>query len=484
MEDKSVEVLNVEQEDVNPFEETMISEKKAIAKDWDMGEGTSSLKSEDINGVQPKKKRRIGLKIFLFLLFVVLMGVLSYFFYFANPQKIVSNSLGRTSNTLSKLLPSKINKLDVGKDSSLNNNITFKTTKVGKLNKEVTNLLNNLNNVKANVVIDKDTTNKKLLGKADIDYKDTSIKAKYLFSDGKGYYYVQDLSDKYIKNGNSNIDFDMNVEKEIKNMKDFGEIVSKSLLNSLKSKNFHRKFTSTKINGKNKTVMKLSLTLNNKELNNIYKNIVKDIQKDSKANKILKDLNINAKDIDTSLDIAFVDNKVEYNVYADILTLKEYKTEVVVDKYRFVYEEDKKNEIDIYEKENLIFKVKKNKDSITLYNAVDDKVGTISIEDDKLNTKIEVEADYDSFKVDVDLNSKATEISSGDKFFITTKIDIDVRNKNEVLYQGIINVDSTLIGDVDIKEDITDSIKYSDIKKEDRDKYLEKLMTSLQKLME
>ena len=82
MEDKSVEVLNVEQEDVNPFEETMISEKKAIAKDWDMGEGTSSLKSEDINGVQPKKKRRIGLKIFLFLLFVVLMGVLSYFFYF------------------------------------------------------------------------------------------------------------------------------------------------------------------------------------------------------------------------------------------------------------------------------------------------------------------------------------------------------------------------------------------------------------------
>lgn len=484
-----LEKVETVDDDKNPFEETFVSEKGAVAEE--MNEEAKELKSEDINTPKTKKKGKKGLVIGIICLLLLLgLGAAGYLFYYSNPKRIISASINDVSAKLDKNL--KGSEIDLGEQSTISNDITFDIEMdkdaVKDAGEETANILKNLKNLKSNVTIIKDASKDQLLGtvKVDLD-KDNLLSGKYLIDGEKEYYYFDGLSSKYIENEDK-LGFKVREDDNeiVNDLKYLNKFVTKSFVSHLDNDYFTKEVATTKINDKDKKVLKTTLKIDNTAAHKILNAVIKDIQNDSKATKILKDNNVNAKELNIKDDVKLLNKSLEYTSYVDYLTMKEYKSELIIEEAKLTYEKGKISTLELYSGDSLQGKLKitnnkENKD-IVIYDGESKEIGTVAIANGKKKKSLIADFDYQGMKLNFSIESNIKEIDKDAQYFVDTKLIVDVKQDKQQLFKLTSNIKSTMENTADIKETVKDAIKSKDLKEEDQNKFMEKLNNSMMKL--
>ncbi|MBQ3469063.1 MAG: hypothetical protein IJH18_03260 [Bacilli bacterium] len=489
VEEPVLEKVETVEDDKNPFEETFVSEKGAVAEE--MNEAAEKLKSEDINTPKTKKKGKKGVIIAIICLLLLLgLGVAGYLFYYSNPKRLISASINDVSAKLDKTI--KGSDIDLGEQSTISNDITFDIEAdkeaLKDVDEETNKVLNNLKKLKSNITIIKDASKDQMLSTVKIDLdKDNLLSGKYLIDGEKEYYYLDGLSSKYIENedklGLKVREDDNEVFEDLKYLNKF---VTKSFVSHLDNKYFTKEMATTKINDKNKKVLKTTLKIDNDAAHKIINAVIKDIQNDSRATKILKDNDINAKELTVKDDVKLLDKGLEYNSYVDYISMKEYKSELIIEDAKLSYEKGKISTLELYSDDKLQGKLKitNNKENrdIVIYDGNSKEIGTVAIANGKRKKSLIADIDYMGTKMSFSIESNIKEIAKDTQYFVDTKVIADIKQDKQQLFKITSDIKSTMENTAEIKETVKDAIKSKDLKEEDQNKFMEKLNNSMMKL--
>ena len=275
-------------------------------------------------------KKKLMVAIIVILGIALIGGGCFYLFYLGNNKRIFASAVDEISNELG----SAMDFFSVNE----NNQESYTSTEQMKfdidvneqlLTPEYVTLLENISNVDTTIITSYDADNEQSLLTLNSNLNGTELlNMKYLIQDNKQYLFIQDVLANYIELG----EMDSNVEittDEISYLYD-------TILNSFKNNLRYEYFTTTNnqiitIDGKKARTKKITLSLTDKILNDIAKNILNDLQQDDRATEILtrfySDFS-NYKMSDTTSDS---DYYPEINVYVDSFTFEERMVEFVIE---------------------------------------------------------------------------------------------------------------------------------------------------------
>ncbi len=275
-------------------------------------------------------KKKLMVAIIVILGIALIGGGCFYLFYLGNNKRIFASAVDEISNELGSAM-------DFFSVSE-NNQESYTSTEQMKfdidvneqlLTPEYVTLLENISNVDTTIITSYDADNEQSLLTLNSNLNGTELlNMKYLIQDNKQYLFIQDVLANYIELG----EMDSNVEittDEISYLYD-------TILNSFKNNLRDEYFTTTNnqiitIDGKKARTKKITLSLTDKIVNDIAKNILNDLQQDDRATEILtrfySDFS-NYKMSDTTSDSAYYP---EINVYVDSFTFEERMVEFVIE---------------------------------------------------------------------------------------------------------------------------------------------------------
>lgn len=275
-------------------------------------------------------KKKLMVAIIVILGIALIGGGCFYLFYLGNNKRIFASAVDEISNELGSAM-------DFFSVSE-NNQESYTSTEQMKfdidvneqlLTPEYVTLLENISNVDTTIITSYDADNEQSLLTLNSNLNGTELlNMKYLIQDNKQYLFIQDVLANYIELG----EMDSNVEittEEISYLYD-------TILNSFKNNLRDEYFTTTNnqiitIDGKKARTKKITLSLTDKIVNDIAKNILSDLQQDDRATEILtrfySDFS-NYKMSDTTSDS---DYYPEINVYVDSFTFEERMVEFVIE---------------------------------------------------------------------------------------------------------------------------------------------------------
>ena len=275
-------------------------------------------------------KKKLMVAIIVILGIALIGGGCFYLFYLGNNKRIFASAVDEISNELGSAM-------DFFSVSE-NNQESYTSTEQMKfdidvneqlLTPEYVTLLENISNVDTTIITSYDADNEQSLLTLNSNLNGTELlNMKYLIQDNKQYLFIQDVLANYIELG----EMDSNVEittDEISYLYD-------TILNSFKNNLRDEYFTTTNnqiitIDGKKARTKKITLSLTDKIVNDIAKNILSDLQQDDRATEILtrfySDFS-NYKMSDTTSDS---DYYPEINVYVDSFTFEERMVEFVIE---------------------------------------------------------------------------------------------------------------------------------------------------------
>lgn len=215
------------------------------------------------------KNSKKGLAIVLIIIAVIVAGVLFYFFRPVSAKETFVRAINST--------------IDYSKEKYLKTEETTNTTITlsGKIDTQAESgkeIANYINQSKLMFNVQADTKNKRALLSADVDYQNENLLSGKIFyqNDGKIYFYVQDLFDKYFKYDINEL---LNDEEDKGQIKEFltgtasekndmakaSQILKGVISENLKDEYFSKENT----NGMTKNTMKLSST----DIGTLAKNI-------------------------------------------------------------------------------------------------------------------------------------------------------------------------------------------------------------------
>ena len=275
-------------------------------------------------------KKKLMVAIIVILGIALIGGGCFYLFYLGNNKRIFASAVDEISNELGSAM-------DFFSVSE-NNQESYTSTEQMKfdivvneqlLRPEYVTVLENISNVDTTIITSYDADNEQSLLTLNSNLNGTELlNMKYLIQDNKQYLFIQDVLANYIELG----EMDSNVEittDEISYLYD-------TILNSFKNNLRDEYFTTTNnqiitIDGKKARTKKITLSLTDKIVNDIAKNILSDLQQDDRATEILtrfySDFS-NYKMSDTTSDS---DYYPEINVYVDSFTFEERMVEFVIE---------------------------------------------------------------------------------------------------------------------------------------------------------
>ena len=224
---------------------------------------------------------------FLLLLFGIYLSCTN------NKTKIIEE----TTNSISDSI---ISIFDKDEKFYLDNNFTIESSinsyvKLDETNKELIDyieFLNNISKIKTNIKITQNEEESKLLYTIN-SKKDNNnyINIKYFIKDSTGYYYNDYITNKYINVGNNNYFESINKNTTTRdNINYIKKIVLESLNNNIAKEYSKQTRENTSYNN---TVLKanvVEIELDNRKINNLYKDIIEDLRKDKKSLFILNNI--------------------------------------------------------------------------------------------------------------------------------------------------------------------------------------------------
>lgn len=436
-----------------------------------------------------KKKGKILKNNYPFVMIIIAMTMISsglYLNYHTNPKILLS----KTFNNLIKIVENTKSNEDItgiSENFTLNSNIKFNIgnqsiqKSIDTKDTQNKNLITNLNNTTTNLTLVQDKTNKKMY--ASINSKlgqEELINAKYLVENATEYYYVKDIVNNYVNNGNSGYFEALNSATTTKeNIIYILKITSKSLEKRLKNEYFTTTKEQTLLNNKIKKLNKISLKLTDTTTKELVNNIIIDLKEDKKANQIL-----------TSLDKNFFKNIIDsenkiFN-YNEIITINMYITNLGnIKKYELIYlNKEKENKLtyeveteQIYYIENnqIIYDIKyessEDEKNLIFYNVQGEEQGKIVYDKTINRTLINGNLKRKSDIIDIIYDSSIEDIEKNISY--TNKINflLKVSSPTGNIVNTTININNNIKSSTMINEDTTASVFASSLT-EDEEKLL------------
>lgn len=352
------------------------------------------------------------------------------------------------------------------------------------------NLINNLSKTDNQLIFKQDKDNEKLF----IDYKSTYnsnelISYKYLIENNTEYYYLKGFLDNYINNGTSNyFETLKNNETNRENIKYVYEVFINSFKDNLKKEYFTKTGEKVEIAGKEKTLQKVTLELDNNRLIDIFTHILEDLKKDEKANKILTGIDNDFKDKKVSKKTTYLDKdqKLIFSAYVDNLTykIKKYQLDIVAkdDCNTITYEVDKQDILNIYENKTLVssslITYKENQIIMDIKDKYKNSIGQILIKNENNSYQISVNIQKDDVNFNFSINQNLDNIKKNKSYNSKLNIIGLISSQNSVLASIKIDADNKVSTGAEINEN-TDKATFAKDLDSNKQQQLQQVFTNI-----
>lgn len=370
-----------------------------------------------------KRKRINPLSIVLSLLIIIVILFSAVYLIYSSPKRLLIKGMEKITGNLEYLYEPLKNNIniegntttvgDILLDIKLNNEEVDKNTKT---------IIENLNKSKITYKYEKDLTNKKtifnMLGSLE---KKEIFNINFYSIQNKQYIFLKNIYEKYIEVGTIEKLEETSTTKTIEEIKYLSTLIKKSFLENINETNINNEKVNISINNKELNVKKTTLLITPKDQIELYKKVIDYMNKDEKAQDILKRYDI---DLKKEMD----DNKSAKNIKFS------------------VYYKDLSNEIVMME----------------LINGADEKiVYTVGSEDvielfnnNKVVFRFSFKLEPDKFIINIKLSDNTILTINGEKFL-----------EDYIFTLNLINTEYTVIGKFILNyETITPNIEYTVIK--------------------
>lgn len=430
---------------------------------------------------------------------LIIIGIFIYFF--ESNQRMIAKGIDNITTIMEKKLFMNTKNLNVGEDYTINGDLTF-NIESNYLNQLATysseyqtyaNLINNLSKTKNKVVIKHDKTNKKLFMSLDSNYNGIDLlDLKYLIENNTEYYYIKGFMDSYINNGTSNYfeALDNNTTNK-ENMEYIYKFVLSSFKSNLKDDYFKKETVKVKIDNKEKTYKKTTLSIDDKILKEIAKNILSDLKNDKKANKILVSIDKDFKKAKVSSSTNYLSDgeKIEFSVYSNnIYQIKKYELKYVQDNNNtlLTYEVSSKK-LESYVNDQLQgyleFNSEKDKTNINIMDSNSKNIGKITITKTKDSYSITTNFSVSEVKITMSIENKISNVIKNKSYNQNLILKASIVSNNVSLANINMNINSKVKKGVKINEDTSNVILASDVSEDKKEAFMNTIMTTLTNLM-
>ena len=416
-------------------------------------------------------------------IFLILVGIKYY--KVSSKEYILSNAI---KNVYTKVKSNiKLPSLIKSDNYSLTSTIQYNTTNNTTLN---TNLLSYLNNANTKLTLIHSKDNKKLFLDINTNKDNTDIiNYKKYIENSTNYVKVEEVSNNYINLGNDN--YFENFSKDDNTISNIDYIITKYIELipiSLTEDNLAMTREKVLVNKEEKSVYKITYSIDNHELVKLINKLKNNIKNDKKAYSILTnyDKDYFNKTVEEKDKLLKSKQQIIINVYTDYFyNIIKYEIEFLNDLDSKIYSLDvADNNILLTTLKNHkvinYFEITKsnNKYLINVKNSKEEDVGSIEFENDKLSTSLILSYSDDIYKHDILLDRKLTENNYGYNEVIKydqIKTNLSTTNKDLVTNCIIIN---NVSNEVKIEEEVKDSILLDSLSKDKK-----KIMTNYKKYL-
>ena len=354
------------------------------------------------------------------------------------------------------------------------------------------NLLKRLSNMDIKYSLIQDAKKDKLFMSLDEKINENEIlSGKYLIDNSTKYYFVNNIVENYVNGGSCNyfeaLDETNTTETNINYLYD---LIIESLKNNLKEEYFYTNQVDENINNNTTRVNEVSLKLDNKRIREILKGILKDIQKDEKANLILDSFikDFNKVKLDESKKYLDNNESITISIYLNKLHYKPLKYKIIYmnETNRNIFQIEN-NKI-MYLENNMIKYTgeiidKGNNISIDVMDNQDNKIGNIKYEKGEQNTTLSVSLNLEKSNYDIEYSSKYTDVKKKKSYTNEKSITFKVMDELTNKINGSIKIVSNIEKGAKIEETRQDAVLESTLKPEQKEK-IDKLYDNIKNRLE
>ncbi len=460
---------------------------------------TNNLKDKQAKELSNEKKQsqsKKGIVTIVIVIAVILTLAFSvYKFYFGNSKKIITSSMDSLSGRLESFLKDNNDDYDYGENYTATSKLTIDASSeildtlatTAPEYEMYNNIIKNLKKLDTSIITSQSKKDKKMLMKIDSKLQDEDIiNINYLVQNNKQYYLIKGLFDNYVDGGENK--YFENLEESASTIEDMQyvyDLALESLKKNLKDDYFTNENEKIKVNEKDVNARKVILTIDNKAAKELAQAILKDLKKSKKATKILEKVNSNFKDakVEDDTEIFGDGEKICYIAYVDKLTYKNLMQKIEVhnsnESFAIAHEETNNKDQDslnIYENDNLIgiINVKEKKDGFLfeLLNDSKQSIGTLNISKKDQETTTKLDIDIEGMKITFNINSTKKEVKKSKEYKVESKMDLKVESEGSEIISLKMDVDSDIVTEVNIKEEIDNATSNSSINQEKLQEYI------------
>lgn len=459
------------------------------------------VKNEENIG-KPKKRRlkKNVFTIFLVLLLFVVVG--GYTFYFQSSKRVLMRAFHHITTAIGeKYLMNKT--IDMGNHYTVEGdfNLNIQSSYLESLARYspdfliYSNIFNNLSKTENHFVFKQDFKNKNLLMSLDSKYQDQElISLKYLVENNKDYYYMKDFKDSYIELGRN--PYFKSLESGVnnkENMEYIGSFLLKSFDKHLKKSDFTKSSEKVQIGSREKSLQKITLELDNKKLVKLSQLILKDLQNDEKAVKILTEFDKDFKNekIEDNEEILEKDQKIILSFYVGNITysIKKYQIDIIDGKDTLTvdYQEEDKGMIHVYQNRKLeaILKIANhnNKVIIDIYDGDKQSLGQAKITNKEDEYGVDLDISDHTTKLKLSLKEELSKIRKKKSYQSKISLSFIFSENDQELFHIFLHVNSKVKSGATIKEDTKGAISINEMNEDESMKLQQKLVDVFSKLM-
>lgn len=450
-----------------------------------------------------KKLKESSPKLILILvaLFLIVASFAGYYTFSSNPKRILISSITAFNKKITKLSTDmEKSQIDLGNDFETSGTLRFrlssdilKTYASLGMYEEVNRVVENISNTDFDYSYKQNLTKKQL-------YFDVTPKLngqevtniRYYNNNSSQYLFIKEVAKNYLQLDDLDIFDELSSQNKLDDYNYIMDIVKESLYNNVKKDYFNVKNVKIKVDGKEKEVKKVTLSLTPKTANEVFNAIIKDLKKDKKANKIMSQLSKEFKNYkEKNLSEGTDDSKLNITAYVTKFAHEPLKYAITTtDSYTkkesgIAYTDGDINEIEIIDNEKVIgtIEIAGNWESFEI-NLKDNKgtsLGKVTGENKASSSKGNLSFNIDKQTV-LACNYKTTKKEASAKIDTTGNMECKMIGANNTNYFTLsMDTKQQSKKGATIKEDVTNSLKQEEINQESMNTWLQNIIVTYMK---
>lgn len=476
---KEVEVKKSEETVEKPVVDETLSKKEEVKVEEPKKEVPTDLEKKKVEEQKKLKENSPKLILILVALFLIVASFAAYYAFSSSPKRILVSSI----STLNKKLNNLSNDMNetktvIGNDFTETGTFRFNVSsdiltqyqQLG-LYPEVMNVIKNLGKTDFNYTYKQDLTKKQMYFQLnpELDGKEVT-NVTYYNNNSKQYVLMKELAKNYLQLEDLDIFDELNNKTKLDDYNYIIDVIKDSLYKNVKSDYFKVSNVKIKVDDKEKDVKKVTLALNNKRANELFKAIIKDLKKDKKANQIMTKIvpdfkNYEVEDANENTD----DSKLNITSYVTKFSHEPLKYAITVtDGYTkkesgLAYTSGKTNELEFITDEKVIatLEITGNWEQFEM-NLKDEKsksLGKLKVTNQQKKSTAKLTVDVDkTLMLGCDFSTNKNVVKANEQMKSNSKASCQLIGMNGENYATFEMTGTNEVKKgVSIKEDVTDS---------------------------